>query len=61
MQELISKGTHCPRLFLRLKDMGRPEEIAQGHNPVYAIILIGENAYIMDWKTIFTMIFLKMV
>ena len=61
MQELISEGYSLSKaVSYALKDMGRPEEIAQGYNSVYAPYFDWGKMLTLWIGTIFTMIFLKM-
>lgn len=61
MQELISEGYSLSKaVSYALRDMGRPEEIAQGYNSVYAPYFDWGKMLALWIGTIFTMIFLKM-
>lgn len=61
MQELISEGYSLSKaVSYALRDMGRPEEIAQGYNSVYAPYFDWGKMLTLWIGTIFTMIFLKM-
>ena len=60
MQELISEGYSLSKaVSYALRDMGRPEEIAQGYNSVYATYFDWGKMLTLWIGTIFTMIFFE--